>query len=128
MHELRHRETVILADDFAALIDWYQRALGFAVVQRFDEGFHYCNMESPSGIKIGIAPAAEMGVGPAERAKNTVVIQFEVDDVRAFLAHVEAEGGKVTGGPSHSPKDDFWFGSFADLEGNPFWVVDGNCP
>ena len=36
--------------------------------------------------------------------------------------------GTVTGGPARDAQGGFWFGGFADPEGNPVWVVDGACP
>ena len=128
MFEIRPRETVILAADFQPLFEWYRDVLGFTIVQLFEEGMHYCNLEHDSGIRIGIGDAGEAGVRPSNRAANTVVIQFEVDDVRGFFAHLEANGATITGGPSLDVHDNFWFGSFADPEGNPIWVVDSNCP
>ena len=128
MIEIRPRETVILASDFKSLVAWYRDVLGFKVVQLFEDGYHYAYMESASGIKIGIASAEEMGVVPADRSKNTVILQVEVDDVQQFFAHLEEAGGAVTFGPSFDKKSEFWFGGFADPEGNPCWVVDKNCP
>ena len=126
--QLRPRESVILVEDFDAMVLWYQNTLGFKVKKRFDEGFHYCNLENDAGIKFGIALASEMQVSPKDRSQNSVVLQFEVDDVQAFFEHITKHGGSVTGKASCSEEDEFWFGSFADPEGNPFWVVDGNCP
>lgn len=128
MTELRPREAVVLATDFPAMVTWYHDVLGFEVTQLFEGDFHYGNLETKSGIKLGIGVASEVGVTPHERRSNTVVLQFEVDDVRAFFRHVEEKGGKVLEGPTRNEADGFWFGSFADPEGNPFWVVDGNCP
>lgn len=125
---LHPRETVILADDLEALVDWYQSVLGFRVTKRFEGEYHYCNLENESGIRLGIAAAQEMGVSPGDRQKNTVILQFQVPDVRGFLEHVAAKGGAVTFGPSLDKKDDFWYGGFSDLEGNPCWVVDEKCP
>jgi len=126
--EIRPRETVILVANFSDLVEWYRDVLGFRVLKLFEDGYHYCNLENQSGIKLGIAAAEEMGVEPGESARNTVVLQFEVEDVKVFFAHLEQHGAMITGGPSFDPKDEFWFGSFADPEGNPFWVVDVNCP
>ncbi|MHC5211149.1 MAG: VOC family protein [Planctomycetota bacterium] len=126
--DIRSREPVILATDFSSLVAWYCDALGFSVVKRFEEHFHYCNLESASGVKLGIALAGEMGVEPADRSRNSVVLQFEVDDLKAFFAHVESAGGTITSGPSFDADAGFWFGGFADPEGNPFWVVDAKCP
>ena len=126
--DVRAREPVIFAGDFSPLVAWYVRALGFAVTRLEEERYHYANLESPAGVKLGIADAREMGVEPGDRSRNTVVLQFEVPDVRAFLSLVGESGGRVTFGPSQDADDGFWFGGFADPEGNPFWVVDETCP
>lgn len=127
-HTIRPRESVILAKDFSALVAWYKDVLGFSITKLFEEDFHYCNLETQSGIKIGIADAMEMGVEPDDRSKNTVILQFEVEDVKEFFAHLDQKGCSTAFGPSFSEKDNFWFGGFKDLEGNPCWVVDKNCP
>lgn len=128
MIDVRARETVILAAGFSELVAWYRDVLGFSVVNLFEDGFHYCNLETPSGIKIGIADAQEMGVVPGDRRNNTVVLQFEVDDVRELFAHLKQTGASITNEPTFNKQDGFWFGAFADPEGNPYWVVDKNCP
>lgn len=128
MIELRPRETVILAENFSNLVNWYRDALGFSVNQLYEDDFHYCHLESQTGIKIGIADADEMGVAPIDRSGNTVLLQFEVDDVKEFFSFLKNMGALITGGPSFDKRDKFWFGSFSDPEGNPFWVVDKNCP
>ena len=128
MVEIRPREPVILATGFSALVAWYRDVLGFTVVKLVEDGFHYCNLETPSGIRIGIADAQEMGVVPGDRSSNTVVLQFEVDNVEELFAHLKQTGASITNEPSFSEKDGFWFGSFSDPEGNPCWVVDKNCP
>ncbi len=128
MIEIRPRETVILASNFAELVAWYQDVLGFTVDKLFEGDFHFCNLTSTAGIKLGIAAADEMAVLPGDRSNNTVVLQFEVDDVGEFFSYLAKEGATITGGPSLDERDKFWFGSFADPEGNPFWVVDKNCP
>ncbi len=128
MIEIRPRETVILATGFSALVAWYRDVLGFTVVKLFEDGFHYCNLETPSGIKIGIADAQEMGVVPVDRRSNTVILQFEVDDIEELFAQLEQTGASITNGPAVDEKGVFWFGGFLDPEGNPCWVVDKNCP
>lgn len=128
MIEIRSRETVILTTNFPVMVAWYRDILGFRVNKLFDAEFHYCNLETPSGIKIGIASAEEMGVEPTDRLNNTVVLQFEVDDVKKFFEYLAQNGAAITGGPSYDENNGFWFGSFSDPEGNPFWVVDRNCP
>lgn len=127
MIELRPRETVILASDYPAMVAWYRDTLGFVVVRSFEGEYLYTNLETPSGIRLGIASAGQMGVEPADRALNTVRLQFEVDDVPAFFEHLKACGGVVTFGPSLD-KSGFSYGGFTDPEGNPCWVVDKHCP
>ena len=126
--EVRPRETVILADDFKTLVDWYHEVLGFEVSKLFEDGFHYANLITSTGIRIGIADAKEMGVEPGDRSRNTVVVQIEADSVQDLFAHLRARGATITSGPSQDADVGFWFGSFADPEGNPIWVVDKNCP
>ena len=126
--EVRPREIVILAADFSSLVAWYRDVLGFKVVRLFEEEYNYAYMETASGIAIGIGSAPEMGIAPEDRGKNTVILQVEVDDVAVFCAHVEAGGGTATFGPSFDKNGQFWFGGFADPEGNSCWVVDKNCP
>ena len=72
---------------------------------------------------FGIADAKEMGIEPGDRKRATVMPQLNVDDVKAFLAQVEERGGTVPFGPSYDEDLDLWFGGFADIEGNPVWVV-----
>lgn len=126
MVELRPRETVILATDFSRLVDWYRDVLGFTVVRLFEDDFHFCNPQTSAGIRIGIGDAKEMGVVPGDRQSQTVILQFEVDDVQEFFAHLEQSGTEIVNGPAFDKNDGFWFGSFADPEGNSCWVVDRN--
>ena len=119
---------MIFAEDFQAMVDWYQEVLGFKATLLVEEGYHYCNLENENGIKLGIADAKEMGVAPENRKNNSVVLQFQVPDVQKLFDYLEEKGGGVTFGPSFDKKDEFYFGGFEDLEGNPFWVVDENCP
>ena len=126
--DLRPREIVILAEDYEALVAWYRDVLGFKVVQEFTEGYRYCNLETVSGIRIGIAPAQDVDVQPSNRAANTTLLQVEVDDVKALFQHLKDSGSTVTFGPDFDENGSFWFGGFEDLEGNPIWVVDANCP
>ena len=128
MLEIRPRELVIFATNFSGLVDWYKNILGFTVTNRVEDGFHYCNLQTQTGIKIGIADSEDMGVVPGDRKNNTVVLQIEVDNVKKLFSYLKEKDVKITGGPSFDEKDKFWFGSFLDLEGNSIWVVDKNCP
>ena len=57
-----------------------------------------------------------------------IVLQFEVDDLPAFIESFKERGGTVIFGPSFDKDDGFWYGAIADLEGNQIWLVDKNCP
>ena len=82
MIEIRPREIVILAEDFDRLVAWYRDVLGFDVVRLFEDQFHFCNLETSSGIRLGIGLASEMGVVPGDRQHNTVVFQIEAQKLR----------------------------------------------
>ena len=125
---LQPREVVILAGDYDALVAWYVGVLGFRVVREFSEAYRYSSLETPSGIRIGIAPASEAGVVPGDRARNTVLLQVGVADVKAFFEHLHRLGTAATFGPSFDEAGQFWYGGITDPEGNPIWVVDENCP
>ncbi len=125
--KLKQIESVIFAENFASLIDCYVAVLGFKVVRRVETDYHYCNLKHEGGAELGIADAKEMSVSPQDRPNNSVVLQFQVPDVKVFLAHISEKGGRAVFGPSYDDKDNFWFGGFNDQEGNPFWVVDDNC-
>jgi uncharacterized glyoxalase superfamily protein PhnB len=126
--QIKPRESVILADNFSELVSWYCETVGFTVLNIFEDGFHFANLTTDTGIRIGIGSAKEMGVVPVDRACNTVILQIEVEDVRAFLKHVGESAGVVSMPASYNKQDEFWFGGFTDPEGNPWWVVDKNCP
>ena len=126
--KLAPRETVIMAEDYDKVVAWYRDVLGMKVVAEHTDGYHYTNLENDAGLKIGIAVASEMEVQPGDRTKNTVILQFAVPDVKALFEHLTSNGIKTTFGPSFAEKGQFWYGAFPDVEGNPCWVVDENCP
>lgn len=72
--KLYPRESVVLAEDFQTLVDWYQHVLGFKVTHLVEKDYHYCNLENENGIRLGIADAKEMGVKPNDRKSNTVIL------------------------------------------------------
>ena len=127
-YELSPRELVILAEDYDALVAWYIDVLGFRKAREFSQDYRYANLETSSGIRLGIAPASEMDVEPSDRSNSHVILQMGTRDVAALFEHVASKGGAVQFGPAFDEKGGFWFGAIADPEGNPIWVVDENCP
>lgn len=115
---------VVMAADYESLRDWYIDALELELKEEWTDKFHYAELLKNGKLVVGIADAKEMGVVPHEEKKNaTLVAQFNVDDVAAFLARIKEKGGEVPFGPSYDADNDLHFGGFADIEGNPSWVV-----
>jgi len=114
---------VVLAEDYPRLRDWYVKALDLELKEEWSDRFHYAELVKDGRFVVGIADAKEMKVAPGDRKNQAVVAQFNVEDIRTFLERVKAAGGTVPFGPSHDPDLDLWFGGFADVEGNPAWVV-----
>ena len=46
------RDSVVLAEDFQALVDWYKNVLSFRVTYIVDEDYHYCNLENETCLYI----------------------------------------------------------------------------
>ena len=118
---------VILAEDYERMRDWYIDALELTLDGEWTEKYHYAELVRDGRFVVGIASAKEMGVEPVPkdaRKHAAVVPQFNVDDCRAFLARIEAKGGEVPFGPTFEKDEGFWYGGFADPEGNPSWVVE----
>jgi|GEM_PF-5298973 catechol 2,3-dioxygenase-like lactoylglutathione lyase family enzyme len=52
MINIRPRELVILADDFAKLYAWYRDVLGFKVTKLFDDDYHYSTWKQTQASKL----------------------------------------------------------------------------
>ena len=126
--KLYPRETVIFANDFKKMVNWYQHVLGFQITALHEEDYHYCNLENETGIQIGIADSQEMAVKNHDQKNNSVILQVMVTDVNEFFEFLSQKEGTISFGPSFDKKGGFWYGGFEDVEGNPWWVVDENCP
>ena len=122
--KLQLMNVVVMARDYEGLRDWYADVLGLERVLEHSEHYHYAELAREGRLVVGIASADEMKTGPGAGARATLVGQLNVDDVRGFLARVDERGGTVPFGPSHDAQDDFWYGGFADPEGNVWWVVE----
>jgi predicted enzyme related to lactoylglutathione lyase len=122
--KLELMNAVVMAEDYERLRDWYVEALDLTLESEWTENYHYAELVKDGRLVVGIASAEEMNVTPRDRKSATVVAQLNVEDVKAFLARVREHGADVPFGPSHDEDGDFWFGGFADIEGNPVWVVE----
>lgn len=120
---LQLMNAVILAEDYEQLRDWYVDTLELTIDGEWTDKYHYAELVQGGKHVVGIASAAEMKVTPGDRGSATVVAQLNVEDVRGLLARVPERGGSVAFGPSKEEPEDFWYGAFADPEGNICWVV-----
>jgi len=126
--EINPREIVILAENFHSLVNWYKDILNFKETDLYEDEYSYCNLQTESGIKIGFADMKEMGVKNPNRRNNTIILQIEVNDVNSLFNYLKEQNGSILFGPSFNEKENFWYGSFTDLEGNEIGVVDKNFP
>ncbi len=122
--KLQLMNAVVMAEDYEKLRDWYADTLELEIEEEWTENCHYAELVKDGRLVIGIADAKEMKVTPGDRRNHAVVAQFNVEDVKAFLTRVLEKGGAVPFGPSYDEAEGFWFGGFADIEGNPCWVVE----
>ena len=86
----------------------------------FRSGEH-CN----SFIAAGEGVTADGGIVLAHNTWDTYI---DSNTFNIVLDIKPASGASIIDGPNHNQKAGFWFGAIADPEGNPWWVVDVNCP
>jgi len=83
--------------DMAASIAWYERVMGCALLYRADE-IGWCELATPmAGVNIGLSEVESVGQGGG--ATNV----FEVADIDAAKAHLDAEGVRQDGDIQHVP-------------------------
>ena len=122
--KLQLLNVVVLAEAYEAMRDWYREVLELDLAYEHTDGYHYAELAREGRKVVGIAVAVEMGTTPGGRAGATVLGQLNVEDVRGLLDHVQERGGAVRFGPSQDESHGFWYGGFADPEGNIWWVVE----
>ncbi len=123
MVKLELMNTVLLAEDYARMRDWYVATLDLELKAEWTESYHYAELTREGRLVIGIADAKEMRVEPHAPRRNTTLMQLRVDDIDALFASVKEHGGE-TQGPSFEEKEKFRYGSFTDPEGNSVWVIE----
>ena len=118
---------MILAENYEELVEWYIKTFDLTVKNKVDEGEECTELERAGELILGIAKANEMGVKPSTPRNNTVIIQFSVSDINELFDRIKETGGRVLFGPSLEEKGGYWYGGFADIEGNQMWVVEKNA-
>lgn len=121
--DARHLCTVVLARDYRRLVAWYRKALDMKPKLVVTEGFDWTELARP-GLRIGITPARQMKAKLATPRRNAVILHLVSKDVRGLLRRIKRHGGRVLFGPSRNTDPEYWYGAFADIEGNPVWVID----
>jgi predicted enzyme related to lactoylglutathione lyase len=116
--------TVLLAEDYEKLVDWYQEALDLDIKLQTSKDYHYTDLAQEGRLVVGICPASEMNITLPKPRANSMVLHVSVDDIEGLFKRVVEMGGKVTQGPSVDRNEGFKFGGFEDPEGNPVWVIE----
>ena len=121
--DARYLYTVVLARDYEKLVTWYRKALQLKVRRVVTEGYDWTELERP-GLRIGIAPAKQMGVTLPKKRTNAVVLHLVTKDVKGLLKRAKQHGGTVAFGPSRDAEKKYTYGAFRDIEGNDVWLID----
>jgi len=116
--------TILLAEDYENLVDWYIKALELEIKLQTSKDYHYTDLAQGGKLVVGICPAAEMSVALQSPRNNSMILHVSVSDIEALFKKVVELGGKVTAGPSVDRNEGFKFGAFEDPEGNPVWVIE----
>lgn len=119
---LRFLNCVILAEDYEAVRDWWVTALGLEIHKEWPE-LPYADLAIEGTVVLGVSPMGAMELDPPSPRTNTTFPQFVTDDVEGLLARVVEHGGRIVFGPDHAQDGGYWYGAFADIEGNSAWVV-----
>lgn len=121
--DARYLCTVVLAQNYPKLVDWYRKALQMKVRRVVTEGYDWTELER-RGLRIGLAPAKQMGVTLPRKRANAVILHLVTRNVKRLLASVKKRGGRIAFGPSYNEAGRFWYGAFRDPEGNDVWLID----
>lgn len=116
--------TVILAEDYGSLVEFYTTALELDVKLKHEEGYHFTDLAKNGQLIVGIAPASEMQHTPTSPRNNSAVLQISTDDIHRLFARVKEFGATALFGPSVDKNEGFTYGAFADPEGNHVWVME----
>lgn len=92
MYEIEFGENAIVSlpvNNLAKAIAWYEKNLGFTVVQRFDEPA-WCEMSTPfNGLCFGLAEVQKVNPGDS-------TIMLTVDDLDAAIELLQAKGVQLS--------------------------------
>lgn len=109
--------SVIPAEDYRRVRDWWVRAVGLQVRKEWPE-LGYCDLAVGNRIVVGVATASSMGFEAPSPRRNATVPQVLVDDVPGLLTRVADQGGRTVSGPTFYENGGYTYGLFEDCEGN----------
>lgn len=121
--DARHLCTVVLATNYKKLVAWYKKAFSMKTKLVVTEGFDWTEL-TRNGLRIGLAPAAQMGAKLPRKRANAVILHLVSKDVRGLMRKVKACGARIRFGPNYNEEEKYWYGAFDDIEGNQIWVLD----
>ena len=122
--KLKVRNTVLFAEDYSVLVEWYKRVFKLAILYENTKGYHYTELGIDGQIIVGISPAKEMDHSPNKPKNNSMVLQLEVDDLKSLLKLIENSGGEILFGPDLEKAENFLYAGAKDLEGNELWFIE----
>lgn len=116
--------TVLLAEDYEKLVQWYIDTLELEVKLKMEGDYHYTDLARDGKLIVGICPASEMDHAPTMPRNNSAILQVSVSDIDTLFRKVKENGGMDIFGPSVDKNEGFKFGGFKDPEGNMVWVME----
>jgi predicted enzyme related to lactoylglutathione lyase len=124
--ETNFLNTVILAGDYDAVVEWYVNTFDLDIGTTVDEDYHYTELTRNGKLVIAIADAKEMGVIPSQPRNNSLIVQLSLSNIKEAFQRIMDNGGTILFGPSLDEKWEFYYGGFYDIEGNQIWVIEDN--
>lgn len=116
--------SVILAENYTALVDWYKDVLELDIKFQDNKEYHYTDLAQNRKLIVGIGKAEKMGHKPNIPKNNSVILQISVSNIYNLFDKVKKNGGKILYGPSMDKNFGFLYGGFEDIEGNQVWVIE----
>lgn len=116
MIEVTSTSVTLMVDDLGRSVRFYTESLGFDVEYRADPHFAMIRL---GGLRLGLHPRGEH---PSAGERGGISIGLEVDDIRASVAALEADGAAFpTGTFEDGP---LLRADFTDPDGTALYLVE----
>jgi predicted enzyme related to lactoylglutathione lyase len=114
--------TVVLAEDYELIRDWYCRIFDLEILLELDKDYHYSDLGQGEHIILGIARADEMDKVVGKKHSSYVLPQLMVAELDSVISKVQETGCKIIVGPL---KDElYYYATIRDPEGNEIWLIE----